>query len=272
MSRVSRKAGGAPPGRAAHPSRDRAEHALSRDASGAQSTKFRIDGIDALRGVALCLMIVYHFAFDLRFYGVTASDFEHDPFWLGFRAIIVSLFMGLVGVSLVLADRAAASAARFWRRVAIIVACALAVSAASWFAFPRSFIYFGILHCIAVASVLAWPFVRRPAIAFVAGSAIIVAGLTLSHAAFDTPVLSAMGFVTHKPYTEDYVPLAPWSGVVFVGIALGQLLARRSFGIVAPLANAPRFLRWLGRHSLAVYMIHQPILLGGLWLALRGAR
>jgi uncharacterized membrane protein len=232
----------------------------------------RIDAIDSLRGFALCLMIVYHFAFDLRFYGVTASDFEHDPFWLGFRAIIVSLFMGLVGMSLVLADRAGASAAHFWRRVAVIGACALAVTAASAIAFPRSFIYFGILHCIAVASVLAWPFVRWPAAAFGVGAAIIVAGLTLSSPVFDNPVLSAVGFVTHKPLTEDYVPLAPWAGVVFIGIGLGNLLARQSFRILAPLIQAPPLLFWLGRRSLAVYMVHQPILLGLLWLALHAVR
>ena len=50
-------------------------------------------------------MVVYHFAFDLRFYRVIAADFEHDPFWLGFRALIVTSFLLLVGVSLVLADR-----------------------------------------------------------------------------------------------------------------------------------------------------------------------
>ena len=73
----------------------------------------RIAAIDALRGFALCLMFVYHFAFDLRLYGVIAADFEHDPFWLGFRAVIVTMFMTLVGVSLVLADRHGATPGAF---------------------------------------------------------------------------------------------------------------------------------------------------------------
>jgi len=227
----------------------------------------RIAAIDGLRGFALCLMFVYHFTFDLRFYRVIAADFENDPFWLGFRAVIVSLFMALVGVSLVLADRAGTTPAQFGKRVGLIAGCALAVSAASWLVFPRSFIYFGILHCIAAASLLAWPLVRRPALAFGVGCAIIAAGLALSDRAFDTRALSWIGFTTTKPATEDFVPLAPWAGIVFLGIALGHGLAGRSFRALAPVAAAPRWLRWLGRHSLAVYMVHQPILLGLLWLA-----
>lgn len=229
----------------------------------------RIAGVDALRGLALCLMFAYHFAFDLRYYRVFAADFEHDPFWLGFRALIVSSFMALVGVSLVLADRAGASSAHFWKRVAVIGACALAATAGSWLVFPRSFIAFGILHCIAVASVLARPLVRRPRLALAVGVALIVAGVTLSHPAFDARALSWLGFTTHKPATEDYVPLAPWAGVVLVGIAAGHSLARAGFRPLAPLAEAPRWLRFLGRHSLAVYMVHQPILLGVLWLVVR---
>lgn len=235
-------------------------------ASVLQAATARIGGIDALRGVALCLMFVYHFAFDLRFYGVTHADFEHDPFWLGFRAVIVTSFMALVGVSLVLADRAGATSAHFWRRVGVIAACAIAVSVASYIVFPRSYIYFGILHCIAVASVLARPLVRRPRTALAIGIAIAAGGIALSHSAFDRQLLSWVGFTTHKPVTEDYVPLAPWAGAVFVGIALGQVLARGSFRALASLGAAPRALRWLGRHSLVIYMVHQPILLGVLWL------
>jgi uncharacterized membrane protein len=226
----------------------------------------RIAGVDALRGFALCLMFVYHFAFDLRLYRITASDFENDPLWLGFRALIVTLFMGLVGVSLVLADSSGATAAHFWRRVGVIFACALLVSVGSWVAFPHSYIYFGILHSIAVASVLAWPFARRPRAALVVGCLVVAAGLAFAYPAFDTRWLSWIGFTTHKPTTADYVPLAPWAGAVFLGIALGDALRRGSFRALRPLSAAPAPIRWLGRHSLVVYMIHQPILLGALWL------
>lgn len=228
----------------------------------------RVPAVDALRGLALCLMFVYHFAFDLRFYRVIAADFEHDPFWLGFRALIVAAFMLLVGVSMVLADRAGATRGHFLKRVGVIALCALAASAGSFFLFPRSFIYFGILHCIAVASVLARPLVRRPHAALVIGCVAIVAGVAWSHPVFDARALSWLGFTTMKPATEDFVPLAPWAGVVLVGVALGQVLARHGFRAIAPFAGAPAPLRWLGRHSLPVYMLHQPVFLGALWLVL----
>ena len=105
-------------------------------------------------------MIVYHFAYDLRAFDVTSSDFSHDPFWLSFRAVIVTSFMTLVGVSLVLAEHAHASRRHFWTRIAVIAACALVVSLASAVAFRQTFIYFGILHAIAVSSVVVAPLVR----------------------------------------------------------------------------------------------------------------
>jgi len=234
---------------------------------GAVNTGERIGAIDALRGSALLPMFVYHFAFDLRFYGVTNADFERDIFWLAFRALIVGTFMTLVGVSLALAERAHATPRHFWRRVAIIALCALLATVASRVLFPQTFIYFGILHAIAVATVLAWPLAKRPRTALVVGVVVIAAGVLWSNPMFDARPLSWIGFVTKKPATEDYVPLAPWGGFVAVGIATGHWLVRRGFGALAPLVAAPAWLRWLGRHSLFVYMVHQPILLGALWLA-----
>ena len=227
----------------------------------------RITGIDALRGLAICLMIVYHFSFDLSWFKVIAADFNRDWFWLGFRGVIVASFLALVGISLVLAQRAGTSTHRFLRRIALIGVTALLATVGSYMVFPKSFIFFGILHCIAIASIIARPLVSYPIVALTLGIAIVVLGNTLRLPLFDTPALNWVGLMTHKPVTEDYVPLFPWLGVVLLGIPAGAWLAARDFRPLRPLGRAaPRWLDWLGRHSLAVYIVHQPVLIGLVWV------
>lgn len=229
----------------------------------------RVAGVDVLRALALLAMIAYHFCFDLRYFGVIRADFEHDPVWLSARTIILSSFLLLAGVSMVLADARNASPVHFWRHVAMIAGCAVLVSAASYAMFPTTFIWFGVLHAIAVTLVLARPFTRFPRMALATGLVVIAAGIAFSDPAFNQFALGWIGFVTAKPYTEDYVPLFPWAGVLFCGIAAGHALVRNGFAVVAPLAASPHWLAWLGRHTLAIYMLHQPILMGALWLILR---
>lgn len=252
--------------RPAHRAARTAPRSSAKAAAPARATAqpgLRIAAIDALRGAALCLMIVYHFFFDLNWFAFIRADFDHDPFWLGFRAIIVSSFLLLVGSSLLLARRAGITRRRFWRRIALIAFCAILVSVASYVTFPRTFITFGILHCIAVASVLAWPATRFPRLALLAGIAIVAVGNVVTLPLFDNPWLQWLGLTTHKPATEDYVPLLPWLGVVMIGIALGDWLSIRQFRPLRPLSRvAPRWLIWLGRHSLLVYIVHQPIMIG----------
>lgn len=237
-----------------------AAHGLA-PARGAASR--RLAAIDGLRGFALCLMIVYHFAFDLAWFRVIRADFNNDLFWLGFRAVVVTLFLALVGVSLVLAREARQSLHAFWRRVALIAFCAILVSVASYVTFPRTFITFGILHCIAVSSVLARPLVDFPRVALLAGIAIVALGNLMHVPLFDAPWLNWIGMMTHKPATEDYVPLFPWLGVVLIGVAAGHVVlgnARQRILTLGP--RIPRSLAWMGRHSLVIYLVHQPVLVG----------
>ena len=226
----------------------------------------RVAALDTLRGVAILAMIGYHFSFDLRHFGLTRWDFYGDPFWLNARTLILSSFLLIAGVSLVLADRNHLPPARFWRHVGTIGACALLVSAASYAVFPASWIWFGVLHAIAVSLLLARPLVCRPVLALVIGAAVIAAGNLYTNALFDTRAWGWIGFMTAKPRTEDYVPLFPWTGVLLLGIATGHALIRTDFRGIGWAATLPRWIAWLGRHSLAAYMLHQPLLLGFLYL------
>ncbi len=230
----------------------------------------RVPALDTLRGIAIVAMATYHFCFDLRYFGFLRADLEYDWRWITARTLILSTFLLVAGTSMVLADRDRQTALGRWlAHAGVIATAALAVSAGSYLMFPQTWIWFGVLHAIAVSLVIARPFVRRPAIAIAAGVAIIVAGLAFQSTAFDNRALGWLGFMTAKPATEDYVPLFPWTGVLLVGTGLGHLLVRTRFAALATLERAPRLLAFLGRHSLAVYLLHQPILIGALWTFVR---
>jgi uncharacterized membrane protein len=143
------------------------------------------------------------------------------------------------------------------------MACAATVSAASYAMFPASGIFFGVLHFIALASLLGLPFARLGVANLALGAAWIAAGLLFSHVWFDQPWARWIGFMTHKPVTEDYVPLFPWFGVVLLGLFAGRNTKTWPRALLPGLSG--RILKLAGRHSLAIYMLHQPVLLGLLY-------
>jgi uncharacterized membrane protein len=189
----------------------------------------RIPALDSLRGLAILAMVAYHFCFDLRYFGVTQWDFYHDPLWLNARTLILSSFLLIAGVSLVLADRGTASLARFWRHVAIIGACAIAVSVASYALFPASWIWFGVLHAIAVSLVLARPLVRRPALALILGIVVIAAGNLFTHPPFDSRARLA-GLHDRQAAHGRLRAAVSLVGVLLLGITAGHALVARNSG------------------------------------------
>ncbi|MDQ3261593.1 MAG: DUF1624 domain-containing protein [Pseudomonadota bacterium] len=226
--------------------------------------------VDMARGVAIALMFIYHFIFDLDYFGVVAFDFNNDIRWLSFRALIVSLFSGLVGVSLVLGPGRKLDCKRYGKRLLAVGACAVLASVGSYFIFPQTFIFFGILHFVFAASVLGLAFLRFTWLNLILGATLIVFGTSLKLPFFDQPPLQWIGMMTHKPHTEDYVPLLPWFGVVLVGMFLARraqlyswLEKNSKMEFHNPVA---KLLAFGGRHSLIIYMLHQPIFIGLLYI------
>ena len=227
----------------------------------------RFDRIDALRGVAIVWMAVFHFCFDLNYFGMLSpkQNFYTDPFWTQQRSVIVSLFLFTAGLAQAVALDAGQGWPRFWRRWAQIAACAVLVSAGSALMFPNSWISFGILHGIALMLIGARLAAPLRAWLWPLGLVLILLPQWLQHPAFDTRWTNWVGLVTRKPVAEDYAPLLPWLGVMLWGVAAGEwLLARRRSVLAGAVPRPVRALALLGRWSLSFYMLHQPLLIGGL--------
>ena len=248
----------------------------------------RLDRLDALRGLAMVWMTVFHFCFDLSYLRLWQQDFYRDPFWLWQRTAIVSRFLLCAGMGQAAALAQAVPWRRFLRRWSLVAGCALLVSVGSYFVFPQSYIYFGVLHGMALMLLLLRGLRRAPTWLLLVLAA---ACLALPHAyrllvgdgggalaaALNSRAGSVLGLVTQKPRTEDYVPLLPWLGVMLIGLVAGRYwLSSQSNGGSwwqrSVQSRAGRLLAWLGRHSLPYYMLHQLVLLGALMLMLQVLR
>ncbi|WP_062202445.1 heparan-alpha-glucosaminide N-acetyltransferase [Aureimonas sp. AU12] len=236
-----------------------------------QATR-RIELLDILRGVALIAMATYHFTWDLEFFGHLARGTASEGGWRLFARGIASSFLVLVGIGLVLAHGRQIRWRPFWRRLAQVAAGAAAITVATWVATPQGFVFFGILHQIAVASLIGLLVLRLPFPAtLLLGIGVILLPQIVSTAAFDTRWLAWIGLAESPPLSNDFVPVFPWTGAVLIGMGLAQLAVR---------VDLPsRLARWndrlhplrrlgvLGRHSLLFYLLHQPLLIGVVALA-----
>ncbi len=226
----------------------------------------RVEAVDALRGVALIGMFVFHLTWDLGYFGFIPADFPYSPGFMSFGHCVAATFLGLAGASLALAARGGLRWKPFWKRFAMIVAAAAAITAATLWLFPDSFIFFGILHCIAAASLLALAFLRAPPwLVAAAAAAILAAPLAISSPWFDAPWLLWTGLGQIEPRTNDLRTFFPWAGFTLAGLALMRAaLARGLPDRLASWRAGGGFARTLvlgGRHSLAVYLVHQPVFL-----------
>lgn len=223
----------------------------------------RIVLIDQFRGIAVILMGIFHFCYDLSVFGFLTFEMN-GGFFTWFRFLIVTLFFISVGAGLYLAHVPTLHWRKFWWREAKITIGALVITLSTWLMYPKSWIWFGVLHFIAVASILAIPFLRRPLMALFTGISIFLLynltpwfNLEFLWEALHDPLNLPKG-------TQDLTRLVPWLGMVLIGIWLGQ---QRFWGLgKIPLGPLQPAVQFVSRHSLIIYLIHQPPLFGLAWL------
>ena len=233
--------------------------------------------IDFARGLAVALMISFHFFYDLSFFGRAAIDLA-GGFWFLFPRAIAALFILLVGVSLTLSySRARREMAgpglflKYLRRGALIFSTGLLITLMTGIFIPGQYVVFGILHFIGLSIILAYPFLRLRYANIILGAAAIAAGFWVQNMVSDGPYLLWLGIAPEGFSSVDYFPLLPWFGLVLIGIFLGKTFypdnVRR---ISMPDLSENRAVKTfccLGRHSLLVYLIHQPVLIALLYAA-----
>lgn len=240
----------------------------------------RFERLDALRGLAMVWMTVFHFTFDLNYFGWVKQDFYNDPLWTWQRTFIVSLFLLCAGAGQAMAVALGQSWQRFWRRWAQVAVCAALVTLGSWLMYRQSFIYFGVLHGMALMLIVVrltaswgrWLWVLGAlAIAskFIAAYVLQAVATADFMALMNAPGLNWLGWITQKPVTEDYVPLFPWLGLMWWGMAGGNWLITQgqlsNHGKLSGDLPLTKPLATLGRWSLSYYLLHQPILMAALY-------
>jgi uncharacterized membrane protein len=239
---------------------------------GPQPAYRRFWEVDLVRGIAVVLMIFYHFVFDLRYFGALSGTMLVGP-WQFFARSIGSTFIFLLGVSLTLRHNRLKPKLdegqilrKYLLRGAKLIGWGMVITVVTYFLVGRGYVVFGILHLLGLSTILAYPFLRSRWASLVAGILVIGLGFYVRSVISLSPWLLWLGVRQLGRYMVDYYPLIPWLGVALLGVFAGHSLypgGSPRFTLPNLSQTAPiRGLAFLGRHSLVIYLVHQPIMLG----------
>jgi uncharacterized membrane protein len=231
----------------------------------------RLWEVDAVRGIAIVLMVAYHFIYDLAYFDVYSGNMLATP-WQLFARSIGTTFIFVLGISLTLRyNRLNPGLSqkqmfqKYLLRGAKLIGWGMVITVVTYFVVGSSFIVFGILHLLGLSTILAYPFLRSRWASLAGAIVVIGLGAYAGSLASWSPWLIWLGVQQRGRFMVDYYPVLPWFGIALLGVFVGLTLYPRGirrFALPDRSQVAPiRGLTYLGRHSLAIYLIHQPILL-----------
>lgn len=227
--------------------------------------KKRVWELDAFRGICVLGMVVVHFVYDLvELYGIV--DWKY-PEWFSFvKDWGGILFILISGICATLGKRSV-------RRGVIVFLCGMICTAVTYgmyrfeLAWKGIIIYFGVLHCLGICMILWWGFKRLPTWALaVMGIVMAAVGLHIQQMYFDVTMWwMPLGFTSPSFASSDYFPLLPNLGFFLLGAVMGRTVYRKQETLLPKVDEKKGVLRFLcgcGKHSLWIYLLHQPILAG----------
>ena len=215
----------------------------------------RLDELDALRGIALGMMLVSNFVSDLDFFDI--MDVAEGSGWWWFSRLTAGLFVAVAGVAAFLASHKE-DTQQVLHRSLRLAGYAYAITLVTWLAIPQAFVRFGVLHLLALAGLVALLMRGRAWLALPVGAAcLLLPWLTL-------PGGEWLGLRGYDYVTVDYFPLKPWLGVFLLAYFAGSYAYADSRPWVP--YEWPVALLWLGRHTLPIYLLYQPVIMGMLLL------
>jgi len=226
--------------------------------------------IDAARGIAITMMIAYHLFYDLVYFGV-ADIAVTQGFWQAFALTCACTFVFLVGLSLHISRERAMQKGmsgsslirKYLTRGLYILTLGFGITIVTWYVIGGGYILFGILHLIGLSICLAPLFFPLQEKNLIAGVIVLALGLVVTGA--EGPLWMAwLGIHPAGFCSVDYEPLIPWFGLVLLGLGTGACLypgGRPLCLISQPCPSVTRLLATAGRHSLLIYLIHQPVLI-----------
>ncbi len=224
-----------------------------------------------VRGLAVLAMIVYHMAFDLSvYYGYEFEITTGVP--AHFARLTASVFLMLIGICFVISWERTLPECRqlkYMKRALVIFSGAMIVSVVTWLVDPATFVVFGILHLIAVATAFQYGMASLKQWNLLIGISVMSLAFVMPETSITTPLLLPLGIMPQGFISVDYYPLIPWLGPIFIGMGLGHIFyvpERRNSLSLFDAYSWPQWLLWTGRQSLPIYFLHQPVILLILWM------
>jgi uncharacterized membrane protein len=234
--------------------------------------------IDFIRGFAIILMIIFHILYDLNYFKITDYPL-YSGILLYLARLSAAIFVLLVGVSLSISYSKVKNILtankiifKYIKRGCKTIFLGIIISIISWFYIPKGFVIFGILHFIGTSIILSLVFLRYKLFNVIFGIIIIILGLYIRTLSFDFNFLIPLGFIQDNYWSIDHFPLLPWFGVLLIGISIGNMIYPnkiRKFEIIDRSNNMlVKSFCFLGRNSLIIYFLHQPIIIGLIYIFL----